>query len=795
MALFLRTILIFLLLIPTLSVYSQDGLRSRAEEALKRMSGEEIDAKLGEMGMTRWEAIRRAQDQGITLEQFLQATDKRPLRPDERSRDTVRVGRLQDLVQPRADEGEKKKVRKVYVPGFTNRFGVDSTIVPFGFDIFAYPASTFEPVLNMATPPTYALGPGDEIVITVWGETKLYHQLDVNREGNVIVPDVGPVSANGQTIEQFRERLLRRMSEVYSGLNNGRPGANTFLDVSLGKLRTIQVFVLGLVKQPGGYTLSSMSTVLHALYLAGGPTVEGGLRNIGIVRAGRKNMTADLYEYLVTGNRTGDVRLQDGDVVYVYAAAKRVAIIGNVVRPAIYELGEKETLKDLLEMGGGTRFNTDFRRVHIERVVPFDQRDKYPQGMLDIDVSFRSLSEFRNASTPLEDGDIVSVYRMTTLPENRVFITGSVNKPGPFAYRSGMRISDLIADADSLARGTFMDRGLLFRMLPNLRRQTMSFSVQGVMENHPGDNLELANEDSVVLFREKEFRPVRSVAISGAVAVPNYYTRHEGMTVHDLVLVAGGLMEDAASTGWEISRIDTTELGVYTRVIKLNEPFDYSSDAGAGRVELRDFDYVFVPSDPKFTVQKFVDIGGYVMYPGPYPIRYEGERLADIIQRAGGLRPGAYLEGSRFYRRGGYADSIQTGQIPIDFRKAVGDPNSRDNVVLYENDSIYISYFEDVVRVFGEVFVPSAILYKEGEDEDYYIEQAGGLKDEADESRIYVMLPGGKKWEKGDILPGSAVYVPKRVEKEDKTLPVLRDLATILASLAAITIGIIQVTK
>ncbi|GJQ21714.1 MAG: capsule polysaccharide transporter [Bacteroidia bacterium] len=757
------------------------------------MSGEEIEAKLGEMGMTRWEAIRRAQDQGITLEQFLQATEKRPLRRDELAADTSRKTRLQDIVK--GPERELKQPSKVFVPGFTGRFGVDSTLKPFGFDVFTYPSSTFEPVLNMATPPSYALGPGDEIVITVWGETKLYHQLEVNREGNVIVPDVGPVSANGQTVEQFRERLLRRMSEVYSGLNNGRPGANTFLDVSLGKLRTIQVFVLGLVKQPGGYTLSSVSTVLHALYLAGGPTVEGGLRNIGIVRGGRKNMSADLYEYLVTGNRTGDIRLQDGDVVYVYPAAKRVAIIGNVVRPAIYELGEKETLKDLLEMGGGTRFNTDFRRIHIERIVPFEQREKYPQGVLDIDVSFKTLAEFKNASTPLEDGDVVSVYRMTTLPENRVFITGSVNKPGPFAYRSGMRISDLIAEADSLARGTFMERGLLFRMLPNLRRQTKSFNLQGAMEGHPEDNLELANEDSVVLFREKEFRPVRSVAISGAVAQPDYYTRHEGMTVHDLVLLAGGLMEDASTSGWEISRLDTSELGVYTRIIKLEEPFEYGSDIGAGRVELHDFDYVFVPSDPRFTPQKFVEVRGYVMFPGPYPIRYEGEKLADIIQRAGGLRPGAYLEGSRFYRKGVAGERVLTGQIPIDFRSALGQKESRDNIVMYEGDSVYISYFEDVVRVYGEVFVPSAILYKQGEDEDYYIEQAGGLKDEADESRIYVLLPGGKKWESGDILPGSAVYVPKKVEKEDKTLPVLRDLATILASLAAITIGIIQVTK
>ncbi|MEX1137895.1 MAG: SLBB domain-containing protein, partial [Bacteroidota bacterium] len=272
-------------------------------------------------------------------------------------------------------------------------------------------------------------------------------------------------------------------------------------------------------------------------------------------------------------------------------------------------------------------------------------------------------------------------------------------------------------------------------------------------------------------------------------------TRHEGMTVHDLVMVAGGLQEDASMTGWEISRIDTNELGVYTKIIKIAEPFNYSSTSGAGNVILEDFDYVFVPSDPKFTQQKFIDLQGYVMFPGPYTIRYEGEKLAEIIQRAGGLRPGAYLEGSKVFRRGAVGDVIQKGQIPIDFRKALGSTTSRDNIVLYERDSIYISYIEDVVRVYGEVFVPSAILYKEGEDDDYYVQQAGGFKDEADEDRVYVLLPGGKKWDGGDILPGSAVYVPKEIEKEDKTLPIIRDLATILASLAAITVALIQVSR
>ncbi|MEX1137894.1 MAG: polysaccharide biosynthesis/export family protein, partial [Bacteroidota bacterium] len=412
---------------------TQDQIR-QAEEALKRMSGDEIDSKLKELGLTRWEAIRRAQDQGITLENYLNKTSLAPVRPDER------VDTAAGFSLPTVDKvkGALERKKPVFIPGFTGRINVDSTLRPFGHDIFQYSPATFEPVLNLATPPSYALGPTDQVVINVWGETKLFHQLTVNREGNVVIPDVGPVNANGLTIEQFREKLVRRMSEVYSGLNNGRAGANTFLDVSLGKVRTIQVFILGLVNQPGGYSLSSLSTVLHALYLSGGPTVEGSLRNIGIVRGGKTQMTVDLYEYLVTGKRTGDVRLQDGDVIYVYPAQKRAALVGNIPRPAIYEVGEKETLKDLVEMGGGIRFDTDFRRVHIERVVPFEQRAKYQEGMLDIDIDFPSMEHLKKSATGLEDGDVVSVFRFNTHPENRVVITGHVNKPGPFAHRPGM---------------------------------------------------------------------------------------------------------------------------------------------------------------------------------------------------------------------------------------------------------------------------------------------------------------------------------------------------------------------
>jgi protein involved in polysaccharide export with SLBB domain len=285
--------------------------------------------------------------------------------------------------------------------------------------------------------------------------------------------------------------------------------------------------------------------------------------------------------------------------------------------------------------------------------------------------------------------------------------------------------------------------------------------------------------------------------ISGAVRFPGRYVRNENMSLADLVVLAGGLKEEATTKGWEVSRIDTTQLGTYSRVFKIDMPREYWNDNGDGRFLLQDSDYVFVPSDPRYASQKMVQVTGYVMYPGTYAIRYEGERLTEVLKRAGGFKKEAYVEGSHFVRK-----AENAGWIPIDFKNALEDPESRDNVVLKDGDSVHVPYLEDVVYVKGEVTVPSPVLYEKGGSLKYYIRQAGGFKDEADEGRVVVFLPGGKKWEPGwfifadpEILPGSSILVPKRIEKEDKTLPVIRDMAVTLASLAAIIIGIIQITK
>jgi protein involved in polysaccharide export with SLBB domain len=771
-------------------------LKAQAEAKLKEMSPEEIDKKLKEYGISREDAIRKAKELNISLEEFLSSKslqlDSLISPPTTQTPLQARQARLSKRAEK--DTTEQKKI--LIIPGLSDRKGVDS-LQPYGFDIFELPSSTFEPVLNLASPPSYLLGPGDEIVITVWGETKLNYQLQINREGNVVVPDVGPVSATGSTIGELKQRLLRRMASIYSGLDSRYGSPNTFLDVSLSKLRVLQVFVLGEVVKPGGYSISSFSTAFNALYLAGGPTVNGTMRQVQVVRKGTNLPPIDLYDYIIRGDNSKDLRLQDGDIVFVKPAAKRVAMIGSVVRPAIYEVKEKETLGDLVGLAGGLRFDAYFNRVHIERVVPFDEREKFDKNVLDTDVKVSSLTELQKSNYILEDGDVVSVFKVADLVQNRVSITGNVNKPGRFELKKDMRVRDLILEADSLLRNTFSERGTLFRMLPNLRKEIRSFNPRLALERDPAHSLLLQNEDSLVLYKESQFFPQQTVSIGGAVRNPGPYPRNEKMTLADLVVLAGGLKENASTRAWEVSRLDTSMLGKYSTVFTIDVTRDYWNTKEQQAFQLQDFDFVFVPVDPRFTQNKLVKLSGYVMSPGLYTIRYEGERVAELIRRAGGLRPGAYLEGSRFVRK-----MNETGIIPTDFKKALDDTTSRDNVVLNEGDSIHVAFLDDVVYVYGEVFVPSAILYKKGESVDYYIKQAGGFKQEADESRVAAFLPNGKKWESGwfffsdpELLPGSTVTVPKIIEKEDKTLPLVRDLATILASLAALTVAVVQITK
>jgi len=786
-------VLVFYLLIPCFfapRLHAQT--KAEIEQTVKGMSQEEIDRRLKELGMTRQEAIQRANESGINVEDYLARFSAFPSGTDTTKPIAAPLSVQPKLVTPSATQVSPP----IQVPGFIGRPSVQG-LKPFGYDVFNYPPSTFEPVLNIATPASYVLGPGDELVITVWGETKLLYQLSINRDGNLLIPEVGPIAAAGQTIQQFKERLLRRMTSAYSGLKNGAPGANTFLDLSLGKLRTIQIFVLGEVTKPGGYSVSSLSTAFQALYLAGGPTVNGTLRDIKVVRTGEKLPTIDFYDYLIRGDKTRDQRLQDGDIVFVRPAGKRVALAGRVVRPGIYEIQDKETLGDLITLAGGLPFDAFFDRIHIERIIPFDQRKDNTKNILDIDLEFKNVEALRTSLYPLVDGDVVTVPTISDLPQNRVTIEGNVMKPGIYEWKPGMRVQDLISLADSLQRNTFSERGTLFRLLPTLRREVYPFNPRLALTGDESNNLVLQNEDSLVIYEESQFFPRDSVWITGAIHNAGTYPRYDKMTVGDLVVLAGGLKVSASLQGWEVARIETTEVDVYSRIYKFDVGEEYWNDTNGANFRLADFDHVTIPYNPKFIFEKTVTIWGYVMYPGTYAIKSDNERVRDIINRAGGFKPGYYLAGSSLLRKAKFA-----GLVPIDFTKIMEDPHSSDNIRIEDGDYINIAERDNVIYVRGSVFVPSAVVYKKGASVDYYIHQAGGYKDDADISSVVVTYPNGQKWEPGwfllpnpDIPGGSSILVPQKIEKPDNTLQIISNFATVLASLAAITVAIVQVTK
>jgi len=785
--------------------------RAEAEQALQTMTPDEINQKLKELGISREEAVQRAKALNINLDDYLsRIPSPTTATPNALQQDTT------GSYAPARRRAEVLVARKeLIVPGFERRTGTER-LQPFGYDIFQYPPSSFEPVINVSTPQSYILGPGDQIIIAVWGETRLNLQLIVNRDGNILVPDVGPVSANGASVQQFREKLLHRMSEVYSGLKNGSQGANTFLDVSIGRLRTIQVYVMGEVAQPGGYSLSSMSTAFHALYVSGGPTVNGTMREVQVIRDGKTIASVDMYNYVLKGDKSKDIRLEDDDIVLVKPAGKRVALMGEITHPAIFEMKDKESLGNLIAMAGGLRFNAYYDRIHIERIIPFEQRNLHERNILDLDVTFSSLTDLQKSSAPLEDGDVATIFKIVGLSENRVSITGTINKPGNFQLEPGMHVKDLIYKADSLQRNSFIERATLFRMLPDSQRKIIAFNPRLALAGDNDNNIALQNEDSVVVYKETQFFPRDSVTITGGVRYPGKYPRRNNMALSDLVVIAGGLKENAQTFGIQISRLDTTIIGTYSKVIMYDLPKEYWHVDDTQNFYLKDKDVVSVPINPRYSEQKVVQVSGYALYPGTYALRYEGERLSEVLKRAGGLRQGAYLNGSVLLRKAKNATVLFTNLtvdtigvkvnnydlIPLDFNNAVTDTTSRDNVVMDPDDSVHIAFLEDVVYVRGEVFVPTPILYKKGASESYYVDQAGGYKENADKGKTAVFLPGGKKWEPGffilpnpEILPGSLVFVPRKIETEDKTLSVLAAWGTVMASLAAITIAIVQVTK
>jgi len=689
----------------------------------------------------------------------------------------------------------------------------DSGKAIFGLDVFRLATSQFDP--NQAGPvdENYRLGPGDRLMLILTGDVEVAHALDVTREGFIVIPQVGQIEVANLTLGQLQDVLYSRLGRVYSGVRRGA-GATTRFSVSVARLRSIQVFVTGDVVRPGSYRLSSTATAMTALYGAKGPTDNGGLRQIEVRRGGKLISTLDVYDYLLHGDASKDVRLESGDIVFVPVHGARVRVVGEVTRPATYEVKPGESLAEVISAAGGFTAEASRRRVQIERILPAEQRTAAGHDRVVIDISSTSNAE-ESGPVKMESGDVVHVFAVADRVRNRIVVRGDVWSAGSQGFTPGMKIADALKLAGGVKPDAYLGDILVTRTRPDSVRVQLRAMLRDTAGAVNGD-FPLQEDDDIRVFSVSEFRSKRFVAITGAVRKPGRYAYREGMTMRDLVLLAGGMTEGALVQEAEVARLpqkrsegETAE--TFRAPLDSSYLFERQTSAvngsrgmvlAAGRtapeVALQPYDNVLILRQPDWELQRTVAIMGEVRFPGHYALRTKSERLSDVIARAGGLTREGYPEGVFFTR-------AKSGRIGIDLADVLKDPSNRDNMLLVDGDSIFVPRYNGVVTVTGAVNSPLAVAYVPGKNIDFYIRSAGGPNSKADIDRSYVTQPNGKVesvitrrfWpdSRPTPEPGGVVFVPQKEGDSQSFLTQASTMASVLTALASLVVVVTQIKK
>ena len=668
----------------------------------------------------------------------------------------------------------------------------------FGLDVFRRTTTQFTPVLTGPVDPDYRLGPGDELVLILTGGVERVHQLPVTREGFVVIPIVGQIYVANLTMDQLRDVLYDRLGRVFSGVRRGA-GATIQFQVAVSRVRVNQVFVTGEVARPGAYGVSSLGTVMNALYQAGGPTERGNFRAVRVMRAGRVVATLDLYDYLLAGNTHADVRLEQGDVVFVPPHGARVAIEGEVLRPATYELAEGQGLRELIRMAGGLLPQAYTGRAQIERIVPPEHRLPGGRDRVVVDADLAGALLPAAAAIPLEPDDRVRVFPVTLPVRGRLLVRGNVWRPGTYQLEPGMRLSRLIAAAGGLKEDTYTRRAHILRLMPDSTRRLVGVDLGAAAGSGApaADDPELQEFDEVTVYSLTQFRPMRQVAIYGSVQHPGVFDYQDSMTLRDLIIQSGGLRDEAYIMEAEIARVaDSAQGGQIATILRVPLDSSYVLDptgrvarptgANAPNPGLEPFDNVFIRRVPGFAPPRIVVLSGELRFPGRYTLVRRDERLFDVIRRAGGLTEHAYVRGAQFFRAEG-----RTGRVGIDLGRVLRDPRHRDNLALFPGDSLHVPEYQPVVRVEGAVNGPVGVAYVPGHDADYYVSRAGGFTRQADRRRTYVVQLNGEVLRRSaTVEPGARVVVPEVPAGEEKTNwgAILSGVASILTSALTIVL-------
>lgn len=683
----------------------------------------------------------------------------------------------------------------------------------FGHDLFTIGALTFEPNLSIATPDNYVLGPGDEVIVDVWGDSQMTIKATVSPDGKIFISNVGPVTLAGLTIAEASSRIRGALMSIYEGLADGA----VQMKLSLGSIRSIQVNITGEVTASGTYTLPSLATLFHALHVAGGVSDLGTLRSVKIYRGGKLFSDVDVYDYILNGNSSRDIALRDGDLISVSPYGKLVEITGNVKRPMFYEMKGGETVADLIRFAGDFAGEANRSRVGVTR----RQGGKYDSFTVDS-------ADFGNFA--LEDGDVVSVGGSIDRYENRVGIEGAVYRPGYYAIDNSMKtLKQLIERADGLREDAFMPRAILYREKPDWSLEVKSVDLAKLMSGEIAD-ITLRPNDQFVVAAESGMRENYTVSILGSVSRPDTYPYAENMTVEDLLVAAGGLLESASTANVAITRRikDPKSLNVNdqlfeTFIINVNDSL--SVDDGKEFV-LEPFDQVYVRRSPVYITQSSVTVTGEVAFGGNYPLSHRNMRISEVISAAGNVTPGAFVEGAYLLRRmtdeelvqsrslrdmiaaqagSGNRDSLNMAGVEIksvypvgiNLEEALNNPGSDADIVLRDGDVVSVPLYNGTVRVMGAVLYPNSVTFTEGKKLKYYVDAAGGFDTRARKNKAFVIYMNGMvaSGKSAEIRPGCIVIVPSKNQTNPISWAEAVGLLSSTASTAAVIISVLNLTK
>lgn len=686
--------------------------------------------------------------------------------------------------------------------------------VIFGHDIFNTNELTFEPNVNVGTPQNYRLGPGDEVIIDIWGANEEHLRQVISPEGSIMIEQLGPVYLNGLNIKEANNHVKNAFSKKYSGVND----AETDIQLTLGEVRSVIVNVMGEVETPGTFLVSPFSSVFNALYLAGGVNDIGSLRNIQVLRNGRKVAGVDIYDYIMNGKADGNITLQEGDVVIVPPYEQLVNLTGNVKRPMYYEMLPSETVETLINYGGGFSGDAYQGMIRLERHAGFE-------------------NELYNVESPqfstyhLQDGDIVTVGTVLDRYSNRVELQGSVMRPGMYAIGPNVStVAELLNVAEGLKEDAYTGRALLYREGPELQLQILALDLGQILAGTAPD-IELKKNDVLVVASIEEIVDRGVLTIDGHVAFPGEYPYAENTTLEDLILEAGGLLEGASTARVDVARriVDPAATEQTEQLAKIySVSIDQSLKVGTGAgFKLMPYDMVHVRQSPGYEPQASVSVNGEVLFAGDYVLEKRNERLSDLIRRAGGVLDAAYVKGAHLERKlsedeyearketlrlataqsnPNSGDSIalskievsDTYNVGIDLVKALEHPGSHYDLVLVEGDKLYIPQLQSTVKISGDVMFPNSVVYEPGKKLSYYIDQAGGYGERAKKGKAFIVYLNGtvaRAKRNSEIEPGCQIIVPSKPQNSGTNWTQVMALASSFTSVATLAATILNIFR